>query len=394
MADGGSEEEEEVCKGIRDLFGPHKIQSPKHNEMLPDSSHFTVYVIDNSKSMKKGGGKIWKGDNVEEATRWEELKYNTEKIALYNIKRGQHALYYILRPKKKHVWIEYRDKVFIPGDGNVENIKLVARLFEDHQIRGNTPLTEVTQHITNECRFLSKDVLVCYVILTDGYPNNSETFEAALHDFLTQNRVFLTIVLCCDDPDVISYYNKVDEEMEESNLLGCDIIDDWEAESREVAEFNPWLCYSQDIHMVRSAGLTLNCFDELDEEPLPPQDLHRFIKKFFPDVKFPSIEMLSWPKRKKYQKLLKKAVEKRGKSFDVDHQERYLLDVNYCIKRIFPKKMLPKQERYVLPPPPTIDKPKMHKSVRVVNNACKNRHHYHAVNYSGLYGRLQTTKRR
>lgn len=80
--------------------------------------------------------------------------------------------------------------------------------------------------------------------------------------------LFLTINLCTDENEVVDYYNDLDSKLG-TELNGMDVLDDLEAEHREVRNAGNWfVTYCQDLHVCRMAGCHSVLADLMDERPL------------------------------------------------------------------------------------------------------------------------------
>jgi len=135
-----------------------------------------------------------------------------------------------------------------------------------------------------ESRLSSQRKHVTFVISTQGVPTDrhGKTGPAVLRDceqaFSSLSKLPVKIVLriCTDDSKVMDIYNLFD-----SKMNGCDVLDDYWAESIEVYLHNPWLAYGIGIHRMREAGLAWGLVDILDERPLSLHEIHRFCKSLF-----------------------------------------------------------------------------------------------------------------
>ena len=253
----------------------------KQNETILDKSQYAIYVIDNSISMTHSDGKIFMEEDSGKifkqsgVWRWEEAVYKTSKIADYNIKRKMKSAYYLLNSRNKK-WVEDEDFVVIdPSESNYKAKMTILKtiILDTINIRGNTPLDEITEYFTTSLKsFIDKEhyhqIPICYNILTDGIPNCKLRFENRLKNLSKNYNIFLVINLCTDDEDIIDYYNDLDKTIG-NELSGMDVIDDLETEQKEVmCAGNNFITYSNEIHICRMAGCYSIISDLLDEEPL------------------------------------------------------------------------------------------------------------------------------
>ena len=135
---------------------------------------------------------------------------------------------------------------------------------------GQTPLAKHIKDITEEIQQMTPALLargkrVAIVICTDGVPT-----DASRDAFLEQLRrlealpVWLVVRLCTNEPYVVDYYNKLDEELK----ISVDVIDDFQGEAIDICKHNPWLNYALPLHRARERGFHVRVLDFLDECPL------------------------------------------------------------------------------------------------------------------------------
>lgn len=137
---------------------------------------------------------------------------------------------------------------------------------------GRTPLCgqirEVVAQIQRDEQFLracGKRVVV--VIASDGAATDGDVAEALRP--LRELPVWLVVRLCTDDAAVVDYWNSIDEDLE----LEMDVLDDLEAEAKEVKGPNPWLTYGAPLQRLREWGTAEKVFDFIDEKALAASEL-------------------------------------------------------------------------------------------------------------------------
>ena len=255
----------------------------KRQELIKDKCRYAVYIIDNSSSMSYyNDGKVFmtnrknKIEKIDNISRWDEAVHKTTLIASYNIKRGMSAVYYLLNPKKSDTYVLNTDYVVIDPFETKQVIsqkkQILANMLHPDNVHGSTPLDKITSYLEaslkNHLNNGGDTYPICYNIITDGVPNNKAAFERNLMSLSSTYNIFLTINLCTNDDDIVSYFNDLDKNIG-NEICGCDVIDDLEAEQEEVLKAgNNVINYCNEIHIVRMAGCFSIVSDLLDEVEL------------------------------------------------------------------------------------------------------------------------------
>merc|ERR1711924_218590 len=176
----------------------------------------------------------------------------------------------------------------------------ICKLLDPSNVRGATPLEQVTRHLRQQISSQGCAAnKLCYVLFTDGEPSNKRGFELELRQLANETRnsvgavagasagvkskplqsLFLTINLCTDEDEVVSYYNDLDQKLG-NELSGMDVLDDLEAEQKEVlAAGNSFVTYCQELHVCRMAGCHSVLADLLDENALSVFHTVKLIKE-------------------------------------------------------------------------------------------------------------------
>lgn len=89
----------------------------------------------------------------------------------------------------------------------------------------------------------------CVVIATDGLPTDDGLKEEL--NLLAKLPVVVVVRLCCDDKNVLKYWNNLEKELD----MHLDVLDDIHAEARDVALFNPFLTYAMPLQRLREWGV-------------------------------------------------------------------------------------------------------------------------------------------
>jgi len=316
--------------------------SSKHAELFHDKCTVSIYVLDNSGSMGLKNGKMFIDEIlIKQVSRWNEAVQRVQKIAQYNIERGQTAVYYLLNPQKFGTWVPRIDVVQIPAKGG--NLQHLTPLLDSRNIRGNTPFTKITKHITSELIARMKHPCVhsydpvCYNLITDGMPNNRISFTNSLRNMMHPSEdmelsIFITVNLCTDDENVIGFYNDLDTKLG-TECCGLDVIDDWIGEANEIEQLNPFLTYSQLLHISRMSGCYSKIWDEVDEKCLNPAQIHSLMLELFPNIALPNFHDVD--NLEAYRTTLEKAVKNCGKVQNSKGKYELPLNTNLAVKKIF-----------------------------------------------------------
>lgn len=155
--------------------------------------------------------------------------------------------------------------------GEVENcLKVIQRNYPV----GQTPLLRHIKGIIEEISEMRAGLLasgkrVAIVICTDGVPTDAprEQFLEWLRK-LEALPVWLVVRLCTNEPNVVDFYNKLDEELK----ISVDVIDDFQGEALDICKHNPWLTYALPLHRARERGFHARVLDFLDECPLSKKE--------------------------------------------------------------------------------------------------------------------------
>jgi hypothetical protein len=167
-------------------------------------------------------------------------------------------------------------------------------ILTDGSPNGVTPLCRHINEVAEKIRQLTPALLkagkkAMIVIATDGQASDGDIRNALRP--LKHLPVWLLLRFCTDDEKVISYWNRIDLELE----LNMDVIDDFFGESQEIHKLNPWFTYGEPLHRIREFGVTLKELDNIDEKPLSSEErlkvcqlcLGRVVESFPP----PQIEL-------------------------------------------------------------------------------------------------------
>ena len=166
----------------------------------------------------------------------------------------------------------------IVGLGNDDHEGLeFAKEVLDEDPAGQTPLC---QHVNNvvaaieamapDLRRLNKKAAV--IIATDGESTDGKVSKAL--EPLWKLPALVVIRLCTDSPNIVEYWNNVDQELE----LEMDVINDLMKDAQQVKKENPWLVYGEEMHRLREFGSCFKEMDLIDETQLGAEQMQKFLK--------------------------------------------------------------------------------------------------------------------
>ena len=136
------------------------------------------------------------------------------------------------------------------------------------------------------------------VICTDGLPTNAagETTVIARQEFVKALKsletlpVGIVIRLCTNVPDVVDFYNRLDNSLN----VSMEVLDDYLSEANEVYPHNKWLNYGLPLHRCREMGMQHRSFDLLDEQQLSEGELMRFLRLLFGGEDIKADQLADW----------------------------------------------------------------------------------------------------
>jgi hypothetical protein len=252
-------------------------------EMLP----VRFWILDNSNGMMVNDGQRFSVDSngatgVVRASRWQELSAEAASIAELSHDVGVRTEFFQLNGLNMPLVVS----------GNRESeAREVAAAVPEILLQGNeVPLAAATRRIAAAILPRIPGLRVrkqraCVVITTHGLPTD-EGFEKALLDLL-RLPVWCIVRVCTDDPAVIKYYNELDKNLD----FNLEVLDDVRAEAREISRINPWITYSQQLHLAREFGMHNRIFDLLEEKPMTPTQVKEFIEAILGCKKMPEPEL-------------------------------------------------------------------------------------------------------
>ncbi len=150
-------------------------------------------------------------------------------------------------------------------------VHITARLSQG--VNSCTPLVQNLNEILAHMNATPTNGKRSLLIYSDGCDDsaNANTLNALLkHNF---NRVYIAINLCTNEPDVLSYWSKAAEHMEND----MDILDDYHSEAAEVQKHQPWMVYTFEMHEFRKV-LQQGLYKAIDDRKLESTEIQNFIE--------------------------------------------------------------------------------------------------------------------
>ena len=267
------------------------------------------WIIDNSGSMNKCDGhrlvptRDRSHVKVCACTRWEELRetvsYHVDLAGLLQTP----TQFELLNRNNQEEWVNNKVSFSITCPTNSYETENAHKMLANARPGGSTPLVRKVLAIEDYyLKTRQKGEKVALVIATDGLPTDDEghasflenqQFVAALKSLwkasTTSGSIWIVIRLCTDDPEVVSFYNSLDDELE----FPLEVLDDFLSEAKEVYSVNSWINYALPLHRIRESGYRHYLLDLIDERPLTIGELKEFCSLLFGDLNLPNPET-SW----------------------------------------------------------------------------------------------------
>lgn len=266
-----------------------------------ESHPLRVVILDNSGSMRAHDGKRsapmpgGKGYRTVTCTRWEELAADVSSLCKWSEACGARTDLHLLNPTTQFRGVSLNSSSWssISPLGRSVDPKTASSLLDAVSPNGTTPLTQAVMQVVtmvqpHATRLHADGQAVAVLLCTDGMPDDQRTFIESMK-MLQKLPVWVVVRLCTDDDSVVEFWNDLDRSLE----APLEVLDDVRGEADEVAKLNPWLTYAPPLHMARLFGLPEKLFDALDEAPLVPSQIKRFISIMFglSDLPEPELEL-------------------------------------------------------------------------------------------------------
>lgn len=189
------------------------------------------WLVDNSGSMLSADGCELRGEfqnpHVVDCTRWAELQGSLGYHASMAGLLGTNTVFHLLNEPEQFNC----PQIFSVADpsstiSTAESVKEAKRILANVVPKGFTPLTFHLKLITDsiksiEATLRNRGQQAVVLIATDGLPTDElgESSEESLQEFqkalkvLQQLPVWTVIRVCTDDPEVVNYYNSLDNQV-------------------------------------------------------------------------------------------------------------------------------------------------------------------------------------
>jgi len=180
-------------------------------------------------------------------------------------------------------------------DQDLQHIKKTIRTSKP---MGCTPLSRHVREIRDYVQSMlptlsSKGKRIAIILATDGLPSDDRGMSGITeqNEFIQSLKslqglpVWLVIRLCTDDDDTVDFYNCLDSQLE----LSIEVLDDFEAEAKEIHKYNKCVNYTLALHRCREMGYHDRLFDLLDERRLTLGELREFLFLLFGEEVFDGV---------------------------------------------------------------------------------------------------------
>lgn len=315
------------------VVGHHKacgidVNSPVFSDIAPVGLRYEcvkmasayrkrLWIIDNSGSMgtMDGNKLITRGQKRQfvKASRWDELHDTVIEQAKLAFYLGAAIEF---RPLNA---LEMDRQLKVEHESDLLQVeKMMAR-----PPSGRTPLClrirECIHQLCIDTNTLGSGERLLLVICSDGEASDGDAATALLP--LADMPVDVIVKICSDEEHIVEYWNNIDAQVENVSI---DIIDDLEAEAKEVHKVNSWLTYHKGLHQARLFGQTNRLFDLIDERALVPNEKRSLSMLLLG----PIADELPYTEEKSYTSALENLVKQTSMVWSVVKREmRPLIDV-------------------------------------------------------------------
>jgi Mg-chelatase subunit ChlD len=302
----------EILGGVHSIAGEENV-----NDNTNNVSNDIVNVINNDHT--KLNSKMISNTGSSSSTRWAEAQETVNCHAQLSSVLGAPTDFHLLNkpsnggPQKFRVGYDNAN-----NDNNIINVvkpsmsmfrkrqsdsNRVEKIMNRQKPKGKTPLHEAILDARKEViRMLPQlradgmkvTIIICTDGCTDGDAANDNNNQQELENSLESLKglpVCVVIRLCTDYGHVVDFYNGLDVRMSNNNnnegssseLLTLDVLDDYEAEAKQVYELNPWLNYALVLHRMREMGLqgSSELLDHLDQRSFTGDEIRSFCALLF-----------------------------------------------------------------------------------------------------------------
>ena len=208
------------------IISKYEIRQEYANILQQLQGFKICFIFDDSGSMNTVLSESPLNDNkvgMLKATRWDELQYfakiSIEIASLFNDPNSGTDVYFLNKPPVK----------------NIKDVDQFASYLKKLTPNGYTPLNKTFNIVLGENVNTVKEKKLLVIILTDGEPSDDfgntdiKSFKRSLQARNPMNKIFVNIVVCTDDEDVVSYLNKWDVK-----IPNLDVTDDYTSERDQI----------------------------------------------------------------------------------------------------------------------------------------------------------------
>ena len=258
-----------------------------------------------------------------QCTRWNELRETVKFHAQLAALLEAPTKFTLLNDPGRRIPTEFtiaQEGIHAASSSLETQLANLERSLYDVNPSGCTPLTQklyyLYKHIAELGPLLVEGKKVSVILATDGVPTDTngmagpqvdEEFRNALRQLQTLE-VWIVIRLCTDDAHIIQYYQKLDDELE----LNLEVLDDFEAEAKEVFTFNPWMTYGLPLHRLREMGMASHpLLDLMDEAAFGLDQIRSFCQLLLGGIAWPDPHL----NLEEFLQYLQKRLAKESKPF-------------------------------------------------------------------------------
>ena len=137
---------------------------------------------------------------------------------------------------------------------------------------GLTPICKQIGDVIEAVKFMENEIIstgkiVILIIMTDGESTDGDVAEMLKP--MEGLPLQIIVRICTDESDVSEYWDDISAKLD----IDVRVLDDLEATSSYVDEFNKWITYGEPLHRIREFGIMVPAFDALDDRILTKSEI-------------------------------------------------------------------------------------------------------------------------